>query len=45
MPRMKMEHKLTAPRDGVVERIEVAEGDQVADGNLLLALQPQEEAN
>ena len=37
---MKMEHGLAAPRDGVVAAVHVAEGAQVEDGALLLALEP-----
>ena len=37
---MKMEHTLTAPRDGVVAELLVAIGDQISDGNLLLRLVP-----
>ena len=36
---MKMEHVLTAPRDGIVAELLVAGGDQVADGSLLLRLE------
>jgi 3-methylcrotonyl-CoA carboxylase alpha subunit len=39
---MKMEHALVAPRDGGVAEILVAEGAQVADGTLLLALEPED---
>jgi 3-methylcrotonyl-CoA carboxylase alpha subunit len=35
---MKMEHTLTAPRDGVIADVFVAAGEQVTDGTLLLAL-------
>jgi 3-methylcrotonyl-CoA carboxylase alpha subunit len=35
---MKMEHTLAAPRDGVVAEVLAAEGDQVAEGALLLTL-------
>ena len=35
---MKMEHTLTAPRDGVIGDVFVSEGEQVTDGTLLLAL-------
>jgi 3-methylcrotonyl-CoA carboxylase alpha subunit len=37
---MKMEHALTAPRDGAIAAVHVAEGAQVEDGALLLALEP-----
>ncbi len=40
---MKMEHTLRAPRDGVVAELLAAEGDQVTDGTLLLALEPEHE--
>jgi 3-methylcrotonyl-CoA carboxylase alpha subunit len=36
---MKMEHVLTAPRDGTVADVLVAERDQVTDGMLLLRLE------
>jgi 3-methylcrotonyl-CoA carboxylase alpha subunit len=39
---MKMEHALTAPRDGVVAEVLAAEGDQVAEGALLLTLAPED---
>ena len=35
---MKMEHVLTAPRDGIVAEVLVAEGDQVTDGMILVEL-------
>ncbi|MGL4238999.1 acetyl/propionyl/methylcrotonyl-CoA carboxylase subunit alpha [Tabrizicola sp.] len=38
---MKMEHILTAPRDGVVAEVLVAERDQVTDGVLLLRLEAE----
>jgi 3-methylcrotonyl-CoA carboxylase alpha subunit len=38
MEAMKMEHTLTAPRDGVVEALLYAVGDQVAEGGELLKL-------
>ncbi|MDX1731157.1 MAG: biotin/lipoyl-containing protein, partial [Aurantimonas coralicida] len=38
---MKMEHTLKSPRDGTVAELLVAEGDQVEDGALLLALEPE----
>jgi acetyl/propionyl-CoA carboxylase alpha subunit len=37
---MKMEHTLTAPRDGVVGELLYAVGDQVAEGGELLRLAP-----
>ncbi|MCZ4261839.1 acetyl/propionyl/methylcrotonyl-CoA carboxylase subunit alpha [Limimaricola sp. G21655-S1] len=40
---MKMEHTLTAPRDGVVAEVLAREGSQVSDGDLLLTLEPQDE--
>ena len=40
---MKMEHTLTAPRDGVVAEVLASEGSQVSDGDLLLTLEPQDE--
>jgi 3-methylcrotonyl-CoA carboxylase alpha subunit len=36
---MKMEHILTAPRDGTVQEVRVAEGDQVSDGTVLVQLE------
>ena len=38
MEAMKMEHTLTAPRDGVVSELLYAVGDQVAEGGELLRL-------
>jgi 3-methylcrotonyl-CoA carboxylase alpha subunit len=38
MEAMKMEHTLTAPRDGVVAELLYAVGDQVAEGGELLRL-------
>ena len=35
---MKMEHALVAPADGVVERVAVTPGEQVAQGEELLRL-------
>jgi 3-methylcrotonyl-CoA carboxylase alpha subunit len=40
MEAMKMEHTLTAPRDGVVGELLYAVGDQVAEGGELLRLAP-----
>ena len=39
---MKMEHTLTASRDGVVAEILASVGDQVTDGTLLLSLEPED---
>ena len=38
---MKMEHRITAPADGIVQAIRVAEGEQVANGALLAVLDDQ----
>jgi len=35
---MKMEHALTAPRDGIVEAVHAKAGQQVADGDVLVML-------
>ncbi|MEP2438439.1 MAG: biotin/lipoyl-containing protein, partial [Roseibium sp.] len=35
---MKMEHTLKAPRDGVVCDVVAAQGEQVQDGTVLVAL-------
>jgi 3-methylcrotonyl-CoA carboxylase alpha subunit len=40
---MKMEHTLTAARDGVVAEVYVADGDQVSDGDLLVSLAVEKE--
>ena len=40
---MKMEHALTAPRDGRIGEVLVEAGAQVTDGTLLLALEPEDE--
>ncbi len=39
---MKMEHGMAASRDGVVDQVMVAEGAQVEDGTVLIALRPYE---
>ncbi|MBT9503566.1 MAG: acetyl/propionyl/methylcrotonyl-CoA carboxylase subunit alpha [Burkholderiaceae bacterium] len=39
MEAMKMEHTITAPRDGVVAELMFGVGDQVGDGAALLSLQ------
>ena len=41
---MKMEHPIIAPRDGVVGELNIAVGEQVANGQLLLTLAEKEEA-
>jgi 3-methylcrotonyl-CoA carboxylase alpha subunit len=41
---MKMEHALTAGRDGVVAEVLCAEGDQVEAGVVLVRLEPEGEA-
>ena len=35
---MKMEHAVSATRDGVIERVRYSEGDQVAEGDELLVI-------
>jgi 3-methylcrotonyl-CoA carboxylase alpha subunit len=40
MESMKMETELTAPRAGIVDRVAVAEGQIVAQGDLLVAIAP-----
>ena len=40
---MKMEHTLTAARDGTVGEVYVSDGDQVSDGDLLVSLVPEKE--
>jgi len=37
---MKMEYRLTAPRDGVVESVSCAEGERVDLGRVLVTLAP-----
>jgi 3-methylcrotonyl-CoA carboxylase alpha subunit len=44
MEAMKMEHRLTAPRAGVIAELMCAVGVQVEDGAILLRLAPQEDA-
>ena len=44
MEAMKMELVLAAPRDGVVAAVPVVAGDQVPEGALLVALEPEEAA-
>ncbi len=36
-----MEHVLVAPRDCVIEAVDVSPGDQVTEGRLLVALLPE----
>ncbi|MBK0398036.1 acetyl/propionyl/methylcrotonyl-CoA carboxylase subunit alpha [Limibaculum sp. M0105] len=40
MEAMKMEHTLLAPRDGTVAEVAAKAGEQVAEGALLIALEP-----
>ncbi|MHA1528320.1 MAG: acetyl/propionyl/methylcrotonyl-CoA carboxylase subunit alpha [Alphaproteobacteria bacterium] len=42
MEAMKMEHSLTAPRDGTVAEVVVRAGEQVDEGALLITLEPVE---
>ncbi len=42
MEAMKMEHTLTAPRDGEVDELLVSLNDQVEDGSILLRLKVEE---
>jgi 3-methylcrotonyl-CoA carboxylase alpha subunit len=44
MEAMKMEMTLSAPRDGVIADVLVADGVQVSDGVALVTLQPQADA-
>lgn len=39
---MKMEHRIVAPRDGVVEQVHVSVGDQVDNAQLLVTLTEEE---
>ncbi|MBS3962205.1 MAG: acetyl-CoA carboxylase biotin carboxyl carrier protein subunit, partial [Sandarakinorhabdus sp.] len=39
---MKMEHRLTAPFDGVVDSVAVAAGAQVSEGTLLIELRKKD---
>lgn len=38
---MKMEHSIEAPHDGIVKVVKVAEGDRVAEGDILIELEPE----
>jgi 3-methylcrotonyl-CoA carboxylase alpha subunit len=40
MEAMKMEHTISAPRDGTIEALLYAPGDQVDEGGELLRLAP-----
>jgi acetyl/propionyl-CoA carboxylase alpha subunit len=40
MEAMKMEYRLAAPRDGVIEAVSCAEGDRVDLGRVLVTLLP-----
>jgi biotin carboxyl carrier protein len=40
---MKMQNELTADADGIVDRIEVAVGNTVDGGAVLVVLKPKEE--
>jgi 3-methylcrotonyl-CoA carboxylase alpha subunit len=42
MEAMKMEHSLTAPRDGTVAEVLVEAGEQVVEGAVLINLEPAE---
>ena len=43
MEAMKMEHSLTAPRDGTIAEVAVDAGDQVEEGALLITLEPADD--
>ena len=36
---MKMEHPVTAPRAGIIQRLTVSVGGQVSDGQLLMRVE------
>jgi 3-methylcrotonyl-CoA carboxylase alpha subunit len=42
---MKMEHTITAPADGMIERINYASGDLVEEGAALIEFAPEEANN
>jgi 3-methylcrotonyl-CoA carboxylase alpha subunit len=42
MEAMKMEHTITAPTDGTVDKLLCSVGEQVKEGAELLVLSPQE---
>ena len=37
---MKMEHTLTAPRDGTLAEVLVTVGDQISEGTVMIAMDP-----
>jgi biotin carboxyl carrier protein len=39
---MKMEHRVTAPYDGTVTAVHVAQGDRVQQGEMLLEVEAEE---
>jgi 3-methylcrotonyl-CoA carboxylase alpha subunit len=39
---MKMEHAIEAPHDGVVKSVNCAEGGRVAEGVVLIELEPED---
>ena len=39
---MKMEHRITAPIDGVVREVPVSEGEQVDNGQILVVFEETE---
>jgi 3-methylcrotonyl-CoA carboxylase alpha subunit len=41
MEAMKMEHTISAPADGIVDRLPYRVGDQVAEGAPLVGFAPQ----
>ena len=41
---MKMEHTLTAPRDGMIADLNVVAGGQVEDGTILISLEDSNKA-
>ncbi|WP_300539439.1 biotin/lipoyl-containing protein [Sphingosinicella sp.] len=40
---MKMENRMTAPVSGTVAKVGVAEGDQVAEGTLLVEIESEDQ--
>jgi biotin carboxyl carrier protein len=41
---MKMENEIRSPRNGVVERLDVAPGQRVSHGDVLLRIGPPQKA-